>query len=310
MNYNKIYNNIVKRGKNRVLEGYKERHHILPRSLGGSDEKENLVDLTAREHFLCHYLLTFIHKKGSLKWYKMVKAFMMMKSSSVYNDRYFNSVLYEKLRTDFSVVMSFEQTGQKNSQYGTVWVFNDDLKKSKKIPKGELPQWIEKGWVKGRKLIFDRKKKTKICNKCGSEKCLKPEICSKHQMINTLIKLFGFDKKKLGSKHFYEEYDRIVEKINKEYHIDKKSTIELSKKYDISTQRIDSIFKSLGIKPRDLSEAALNSVSKKDMKGSNNPNYGKCYIYNLELKDSKLIKKEELEVYLSSGWLKGRKINF
>jgi hypothetical protein len=37
---------------------YYESHHIIPRSLGGSNSKYNLVNLTAREHFICHKLLT------------------------------------------------------------------------------------------------------------------------------------------------------------------------------------------------------------------------------------------------------------
>lgn len=56
--YTKIYYQIVDRAKTRIIEGYSERHHIVPKSLGGSDKKENLVPLTAREHFICHWLLT------------------------------------------------------------------------------------------------------------------------------------------------------------------------------------------------------------------------------------------------------------
>ena len=37
---------------------YYERHHIIPKSLGGSNDPINLVYLTAREHFICHLLLT------------------------------------------------------------------------------------------------------------------------------------------------------------------------------------------------------------------------------------------------------------
>ena len=43
MDYQKIYNNLIKREITR--EGYVEKHHILPRCLGGLDNKENLVDL-------------------------------------------------------------------------------------------------------------------------------------------------------------------------------------------------------------------------------------------------------------------------
>jgi hypothetical protein len=69
MDYQKIYNQIIERAQNRVLEGYKEKHHIIPKCLGGNNKKENLVELTAREHILCHRLLCFIHPKNKkLKW--------------------------------------------------------------------------------------------------------------------------------------------------------------------------------------------------------------------------------------------------
>jgi hypothetical protein len=71
MNYQIIYNQIIERAKNRVLEGYKERHHILPKCLGGSNEKENLVELTAREHFLCHRLLCEIYPNENKLWYAL-----------------------------------------------------------------------------------------------------------------------------------------------------------------------------------------------------------------------------------------------
>ena len=61
MNYNKIYNDLVSRAKTRVLNCYKERHHVIPRCMGGTDDKDNLVDLTAREHFIAHWLLTKMH---------------------------------------------------------------------------------------------------------------------------------------------------------------------------------------------------------------------------------------------------------
>lgn len=56
--YSRIYFSIIERAKSRKLETYTESHHIIPKSLGGSNDKSNLVDLTAREHFICHRLLT------------------------------------------------------------------------------------------------------------------------------------------------------------------------------------------------------------------------------------------------------------
>jgi hypothetical protein len=61
MNYQKIYDSLIERAKKRELLDYKELHHIIPRCLGGDDSPENLVYLTAEEHFLAHQLLIKIY---------------------------------------------------------------------------------------------------------------------------------------------------------------------------------------------------------------------------------------------------------
>jgi hypothetical protein len=57
--YTRIYYNIIDRARTRTLplEIYTESHHVIPRSIGGNNAKENIVKLTAREHFICHWLL-------------------------------------------------------------------------------------------------------------------------------------------------------------------------------------------------------------------------------------------------------------
>jgi hypothetical protein len=70
------YNKIIDNAKSRLLEGYSEIHHIVPRSLGGTDDPGNLIQLTAREHFICHLLLTKMVSGSSL--YKMQKAAQLM----------------------------------------------------------------------------------------------------------------------------------------------------------------------------------------------------------------------------------------
>ena len=149
MNYKNIYQNIIDKRKTQVPDIYTETHHILPRSLGGSDEQENLVKLTAREHFICHYLLAKMYEKETIEWYKMNNAFLMMKCESIGQKRYFNSRLYEALRKNFSSLMSVIQTGKNNSQYGTMWISNIELKESKKIRKSDN---IPEGWIKGRNV--------------------------------------------------------------------------------------------------------------------------------------------------------------
>lgn len=178
MNYQKIYNQIIEKRKLEEPEGYTENHHIIPRSLGGSDDKDNLVRLTAREHFICHYLLAKMYYNESLEWYKMNHAFMMMKCTNLLQDRYYNSRLYEALKYNISLVMSMTQSGKGNSQYGTMWICNVELQENKKIKKDNS---IPDGWVKGRNVWNNkaqpkRNYKRKSKAKSSEEKLTKEEI--------------------------------------------------------------------------------------------------------------------------------------
>lgn len=68
MNYQNTHDNIIAyaRLQNRSkLTDYFENHHIVLKSMGGSNKKENLVLLTAKEHYVVHHLLWKIHKNTS-----------------------------------------------------------------------------------------------------------------------------------------------------------------------------------------------------------------------------------------------------
>jgi hypothetical protein len=100
MNYQKIYDTLVRRGQNRILEGYSEKHHIVPRCLGGTDEATNLVSLTPEEHYLCHLLLVKIHPNNI----RLVKAAMFMVSAN--RDQQRNNKAYGWLKRQYSEYMS------------------------------------------------------------------------------------------------------------------------------------------------------------------------------------------------------------
>lgn len=69
MNYQLHYDRLIERAKNRVLGGYCEKHHIIPKCMGGNNDKENLVKLTPEEHYLAHLLLIKIFPSNSkLVW--------------------------------------------------------------------------------------------------------------------------------------------------------------------------------------------------------------------------------------------------
>ena len=101
MNYQRLYDRIVHKARARAnLDGYYERHHILPRSLGGSDESLNLVNVTAREHFILHYLLVKICVGEDKR--KMLHAFMLMAGENAHHSRYVNSRLYQSKKAEFA----------------------------------------------------------------------------------------------------------------------------------------------------------------------------------------------------------------
>lgn len=80
--YYKLINNVQQRAS---FKGYGEEHHIIPKSLGGSNKPINLVKLTAKEHFIVHHLLTKMvtGKDSSKMWF----AFYCMAYQTVTNQK-------------------------------------------------------------------------------------------------------------------------------------------------------------------------------------------------------------------------------
>jgi hypothetical protein len=99
--YSKIYFAITSNAKQRITEGYTELHHIMPQSMGGRNDKDNLVELTAREHFICHWLLVKMTEGEDRS--KMLYALNGMKAENKYQQRYHTQItsrVYEKYRIE------------------------------------------------------------------------------------------------------------------------------------------------------------------------------------------------------------------
>jgi hypothetical protein len=160
LNYRRIYFNLIKKRKNNPPKNcYSEKHHIIPKSLGGKDFKNNIIILSAREHFIAHLLLSKMFS-DKLRKAKMIMAFTMMLVSSKNQKRKISSRYFQYLRESFSASMSILQTGKLNSQFGKIWITNGSI--DKKIYKTEP---IDDGWMRGRKNKTQNKnllKKTKL----------------------------------------------------------------------------------------------------------------------------------------------------
>jgi len=126
MNYKKIYDEIIYRAKieknirinNRKNKShYYEAHHIVPTCLGGNGKSTqwnhiNIVQLTAKEHFLCHLLLCRIYPEEK----KLISAlWLMINTKNKKQLRYIpNAKTYDNIRNIYKESVSKD----KNAMYG------------------------------------------------------------------------------------------------------------------------------------------------------------------------------------------------
>ena len=117
--YTRWYYAIVTNAQARISDGYTENHHIVPKSLGGSDLQENLVKLTAREHFVCHWLLTKMVENKKHK-YQMWNAFScMLYRENVSQERYkVTSKIFENIKKEGAKIKSVKYSGSNNPMFG------------------------------------------------------------------------------------------------------------------------------------------------------------------------------------------------
>ena len=162
MNYHKIYDQIILKAKEELRskngEIYYESHHILPRSLGGNNKKENLVLLTAREHFLCHLLLVKIHKDDPENYLKMLRAFIMMSTSKnkKQSERYTNSRIYESIK-----IKLYGPNGALSGSNGTFYGKTHDLETRERFRQNKIgdknPMYGKTPWNKGKTKETDQR---------------------------------------------------------------------------------------------------------------------------------------------------------
>ena len=122
--YSRWYNNLIEKSKNRKLQGYTEKHHIIPRSFGGSNDAANIAVLTAREHYIAHWLLWKMNFPQPY-YGKMAAAFKTFCGKLFYgkkrttNHNYkINSKMYERLRVECAAYQSEFFSGENASWYG------------------------------------------------------------------------------------------------------------------------------------------------------------------------------------------------
>jgi len=139
--YNTIITNAQQQGRKKLKKNqagyvYYEKHHIIPTALGGLDVKDNWVNLTAREHFICHWLL--IKFTAGENRSKMICALHIMSGKNNRQDRYeskITSKVYEKIREEYSQIQRLKKKGKATGR--TPW------NKGKKIGPHSVEQKFE-----------------------------------------------------------------------------------------------------------------------------------------------------------------------
>lgn len=118
LTYKDFIDSIIKtRGRFACGEEYHERHHVVPKCMGGTDEKNNLIDLFAGEHFVAHKLLALENPDNG----KLVHAWWMMCAINNNQQRYEPTPEeYEEARKAHSIAMS----GENNPLWGKTGTMN------------------------------------------------------------------------------------------------------------------------------------------------------------------------------------------
>lgn len=136
--YTNWYHSIIERAKseNRERHGrYYEMHHIIPKCMNGSDDHDNLVLLTLREHFICHLLLPKMAMNSAHR--------NSLYCALSYFKKCFTSHMYELYRKSHSKTMSER-----------IWI-NDGMT-NKRIHPDNITQF--EGWSTGR-LSYKKNKR-------------------------------------------------------------------------------------------------------------------------------------------------------
>ena len=149
--YSIWYYKIINNAKHRVTTGYTEKHHIIPRSLTGTDDDSNIVKLTAREHFVCHLLLT----KMVTGHYQDLMKFAVGKfiQTAPGQQRAFTSWEYKKIRETISEARTgkkhSDETRKKLVEFYTLNSINDEFVNVIKFLSNDFigneihTQWVE-----------------------------------------------------------------------------------------------------------------------------------------------------------------------
>lgn len=239
MNYQKIYQTLIQTRKTRILEDtiYTETHHILPRCLGGTDDIDNLINLTPEEHVIAHLLLVKIHPNNP----KLIYAANMM------TNRIKNNKEYGWVKRAFVDAEKRSKIGIKRSKESIEKQRNTILEKYKN---GYVSPILGTSLSEERKLAISKANKGKIISAKsksnlegyvmrygeieGIERYKRDSKKKNSSSLDSYVKRYG---EKLGPSKYQERVESVSKKLSGERNsfYGKTHTIEVRKKISEST---------------------------------------------------------------------------
>ena len=194
MNYQKIHDAIIERAKlekrKKSKDVYYERHHIIPRCLDGTDDKTNLVLLTAREHFVIHKLLCKIYPDNV----KLQYALWAMCNQNKFGIRHkVSSIEYNRIKSETSKIRAIETSGRvswnkgkkcPNISKSKLGKPRPDVSNRNKLQKGILRGFRPDDWINPSK---GKKQPKWLINKRAESKKRNGKMVLQYQKDGTFI---------------------------------------------------------------------------------------------------------------------------
>lgn len=179
---------------------YVESHHILPKSMGGTNNPTNLINLSPRQHFIAHHMLWKAYKSKETT----AAFFSMTNQNNQFQHRNYkvNSKVYESLKIEFqSTISKSTKELWSNDEYRNKHITTNQSIQTKELRSLKAKElWTNLEYrdkmIRSRKLAWSEGRVTRDHSKCGlkgdANVAKRPEVKAKNSGNNHYSKRDGF----------------------------------------------------------------------------------------------------------------------